>query len=245
MWYSYFWRLLFSINPDEIGKENVAINLVSNEIKRQSAVEILKVLSDSHQAEYDDITSLIGLICDVPISAVSILDNDRQWFKSSVGLEATETPRSWAFCDHAIRQTGPLIVEDATKDARFLDNPLVTGDPHIRFYAGAPLVVAEQPIGTLCVIDRQPRSLSDNQLKALETLRNSVVRLIENARAVELLSQLQEIVPVCAWCNDSVKVSSASGEAWISLQDYIHSTAKISHGICEHCSDRLSAESSS
>jgi GAF domain-containing protein len=215
---------------------------VFDERKRQSALEVLKVLSDAQQSEYDDITKLVSLICGVPISAVSLLDNDRQWFKSKVGLGVSETPRDWAFCDYAIRDTVPFVVTDASKDERFIDNPLVTGEPHIRFYAGAPIIVSGQPLGTLCVIDNVPRTLSDNQLNALETLRNSVARLIENARAVEVLTQLQEIVPLCAWCNDSVRLENAADSEWITLTRYIHEKGNVSHGICEDCSASLKAE---
>ena len=210
-----------------------------NEKTRQSAVEIFKVLDDSYQSEFDDITKLISLICEVPITAVSILDGDRQWFKSRVGLEVEETPREWAFCDHAIRSEGLLIVEDARQDSRFVSNPLVMGEPHIRFYAGAPIVVENQPLGTLCVIDQIPRTLSENQVTALLTLRDSAARLIENNRALQLLETFHQLVPLCAWCNDAVRVGDEVDGDWLSLRDYLHSRGEVTHGICESCRNNI------
>ncbi len=129
---------------------------------------------------YDDITSLAANICHVPISLVSLVDKDRQWFKSNFGLNAKETPRDLAFCAHAILNDEILYVPDASKDERFSDNPLVTGEPFVKFYAGVPLTVNnDYRIGTLCVIDHKAKTLNQNQLESLKALGRQVENLLE------------------------------------------------------------------
>ena len=157
------------------------------------------------------------------------------------GLDATETPRDLAFCAHAILQHDPLIVEDALTDPRFAENPLVTSAPFIRFYAGSPLRVASgHSLGTLCVIDRRPRTLTDQQLEALQVLSRTVVSHLELRRALLDLQDLQKLVPMCAWCRD---VRRQDG-SWVHLQDYVHETIPLTHGICPACSTGMKAGSS-
>ncbi|MGB0722440.1 MAG: sensor histidine kinase [Gammaproteobacteria bacterium] len=161
-----------------------------NEQERLQALRDYGILDSGHEQAFDQLTRLASRICGTPISLVSLIDADRQWFKSRVGLDADQTPRDQAFCAHAIADDQTLIVDDARRDPRFADNPLVTGDPGIRFYAGAPLITREgHRLGTLCVIDREPRALDTEQLDALRVLADQVMDQIELRRSLRALEQ--------------------------------------------------------
>lgn len=151
---------------------------------RQSELDDFRIVDTLEEQAFDDLTRMAASVCGVPIALISLLDRDRQWFKSRVGLQATETPREFAFCEHAIHAAEPvMMVRDATQDERFAANPLVTGDPSIRFYAGAPLVSSGgQRLGTICVIDRVPRELDARQLETLQFLADQVMRKLEERR---------------------------------------------------------------
>jgi signal transduction histidine kinase len=169
-----------------------------NELERLRALKSYEVLDTLSEKEYDHLTAIASEICGCRMSLISLIDENRQWFKSSVGLEVKETPREFAFCAHAIHEPGKtLVVPDARIDERFHDNPLVTGDPHLAFYAGVPLVSEDGlPLGTLCVLDSEPKSLTNAQLSALNALAAQVIALLElrrNKRALEgMLSRLKE-----------------------------------------------------
>ena len=151
-----------------------------NEKCRLEALRSYEVLDTPPEASFDRITRLVCLSLNVPIALVSLIDEERQWFKSKQGLEACETSRGISFCTHAIEFTEPLIVADANKDARFASNPLVTGDPHIRFYIGVPLRTPEgYNIGTLCAIDRKPRDISESEVELLQDLARVVMDELE------------------------------------------------------------------
>jgi len=141
------------------------------------------VLDTVPEEVFDDLTELAARICEAPIALISLVDEDRQWFKSKVGLTTTETSRDVSFCARAIQQEGLFIIPDATKDRRFAHNPLVTSDPKIRFYAGAPLVTPDgHALGTLCVIDKVPRELRADQQQALRVLARHVMTQLELRR---------------------------------------------------------------
>ena len=152
-----------------------------NEEKRLETLRSFEILDTPAEKAFDDLVRLALYICETPIAAVSFIDKDRQWFKSKVGVAVPETKRDISFCAHALTLPNEtLIVPDATLDARFSDNPMVTGEPKVRFYAGAPLVTGDgYVLGTLCVIDHVPKQLSPAQTKALEVLRNQVMRELE------------------------------------------------------------------
>jgi GAF domain-containing protein len=142
-----------------------------DESERQAALDRTDLARALPNPDLQDIVELAATICDVPIALVSLVDRDRQFFKAKVGLDAQETPRDISFCGHAVLGTEPFIVSDALADARFCDNPLVTGPPNIRFYAGVPLIVDDRyAVGTLCVIDTRPRVLDERTRDSLERL---------------------------------------------------------------------------
>jgi signal transduction histidine kinase len=149
------------------------------------------ILDTLPESDYDNLTTIAAEICGTPISLISLIDDKRQWFKSHHGLDASETPREYAFCGHAINEPNDVfVVQDARKDERFHDNPLVTGDPHVIFYVGVPLVSKTGlPLGTLCVIDHKPNILSQSQIRSLSALSSQVMNLLELRKNKRLLEQ--------------------------------------------------------
>ena len=162
----------------------------ANEEARIKKLLSYRVLDTKAESAYDDLTAIAAQICGTPASIVSLVDVGRQWFKSTVGLDATETPRDLAFCAHAILKPEVLVVPDARTDERFANNPLVTGPPNIRFYAGAPLITPDgYALGTLCIIDSEPRDLSPAQIQTLEALARQVVNQLEIRLTLERIQQ--------------------------------------------------------
>ncbi|WP_237288512.1 GAF domain-containing protein [Variovorax sp. PAMC 28711] len=148
---------------------------------RLAELDRLAVLDSAEEQAYDDITRMAADVCGTPIALITLVDGTRQWFKSRVGMQATQTPREHAFCAHAIQTPDQvMVVTDAQQDDRFVNNPLVTGDPNIRFYAGAPLVTTSgQALGTVCVIDTEPRDIDAAQLETLQFMAQQVVVMLE------------------------------------------------------------------
>lgn len=170
--------------------------LVHDENKRLARLRELRLLDTAAEPGYDAFTTLAARICGTPVSLVSLIDESRQWFKSNHGLDGvSETPREVAFCARAIAADELMEVPDATKDHRFKDNPLVTSDPNIRFYAGAPLIVSGGfAIGTLCVIDRETRTLTTEQREQLLLLARALVALIESRIHLQLKDEYESAI---------------------------------------------------
>lgn len=159
---------------------------LTGEQARVAALRALEVLDSAPEQDFDDLAALVAAICGTPMAAVGLVDSDRQWFKASQGLDVDEIPRDLSFCAHAVDSpTEVLVVPDAEDDARFRDNPLVTGGPRIRFYAGAPLVTEQgHAVGALCVLDTVPRHLTPHQQRALEVLSRQAATLLQRRAAV-------------------------------------------------------------
>jgi signal transduction histidine kinase len=165
--------------------------LPSDEAGRIKELKYFQILDTVPEAAFDDFTKIASYICQTPIALITLVDESRQWFKSKVGLDATETSRDMAFCSHAILQDDVFVIPDSLKDERFYDNPLATQAPDIRFYAGAPLTTSSgHKIGTLCVIDDHPRNIDLKQTKILQALARQVVNQLELRLAKKVASEL-------------------------------------------------------
>ena len=221
-----------------------AAPLPANEIDRLAALRSAGILDTAPELAFDDLTRLAAYICKTPISTITFIDANRQWFKSRVGMTDTETSRDISFCSHAILTDGMMIVPDATRDSRFAGFSNVVDDPLIRFYAGVPLKSREGlALGTLCVIDRQARTLEPEQEGALRALGRQAAMQLELRRALadvtDVMSRvkiLSGLVPMCAWC----KKLRDDKSYWQSVEEYLaaHSEASVTHGMCPECLER-------
>ena len=215
-----------------------------NEAARLKALRQYRILDTAPERAFNDIIELASFICKTPIAFMSLVAEDRQWFKAAKGIEITETPRDEAFCAHTILETAVLIVEDARKDHRFASNPLVQGHPGFRFYAGAPLVTREgHALGSLCAVDVKPHRLDPEQIHALEALARTVVSELELRRtsiglqeAAAKIKTLHGLLPICSYCKG---VRDDEGY-WQSVEAYVegHSEAQFTHGICPSCLEK-------
>lgn len=168
----------------------IAPMLQKDDASRVAALERYAILDTDPEQAFDDLTLLASFVCRTPIAMISLVDEKRQWFKSRIGITASETSRDIAFCSIAIQQTDVFIVPDALKDDRFRNNPLVVLEPHIRFYAGAPLINEDgYALGTLCVVDRTPRELEPEQEEALKALSRLVLAQLEFRRNLIFLKE--------------------------------------------------------
>ncbi len=170
----------------------------ANEAQRLEALARYDILDTEFEESYNELAEIAAYICNTPIALITLVDKDRQWFKAVVGVDVRETPRDVAFCAHAIHSPQVLVVPDATQDQRFADNPFVLQEPHVRFYAGAPLVTRDGFIlGTICAVDLCPRELSQHQIRALQVLSHQVVNQMElrlsHRRLREYAAQLEKL----------------------------------------------------
>ncbi|QNA46338.1 GAF domain-containing protein [Lacibacter sediminis] len=157
---------------------------------RLSDLHLYELLDTPGETEFDELRELAAQICNCPISLITLIDKDRQWFKSKQGIAESETSRDVSFCSHAILNNEIMIIDDAASDERFFDNPLVTGDMNVRFYAGAPIISPTgQNLGTICVIDTRPRQLTTAQERAMEILSNQITKLLELRLKSKVLEQ--------------------------------------------------------
>lgn len=217
------------------------LKMSARESARLQALKQYNILDTPSEQVYDDITALAAFICNVPIALISLIDADRQWFKSKVGLEVSETSRDVSFCAHTILDNRIMVVKDALYDERFAGNNLVTCAPNIRFYAGVPLITADgYPLGTLCVIDHRPRELSESQTKTLAALARQVVVQIELQRvsaqladALEKVDVMAGLIPICSYCKG---VRNDQGY-WSTVEEFIaqRSEAEFTHSVCDRC----------
>lgn len=196
-----------------------AAAIPDNEIQRLAALSEAAILDTPPEAGFDDLTKLAASICGVPIALVSLVDTNRQWFKSRVGLDASETPRDLAFCAHAILEEEVFVVPDAHEDTRFFDNPLVTGAPNVRFYAGAQLTSQDGfNVGTLCVIDHEPRSLKPEQVEALRALARQAAMQIDLRRSNNRLKRINQALTLRARHVEN---------AWAQLDDLLDNSSDL------------------
>lgn len=180
-----------------------------NERKRLAALRNYAILDSPVEGEFDRITKLASLICDMPISLLSFIDEKRQWYKSKVGIEKTETPRELTLCQYTIHDAVCIEIEDVTMDNRFMDNELFVSNPAVRFYAGYPLIDPNgYALGTLCVVDLKPNKLSDNQKNAMQLLVEEVIALVVERRQKEELKHFEQLFNLS---NDLICITDSNG----------------------------------
>ena len=222
-----------------------AAALHPRESERLDALRRYRILDTAPERAFDDLTYLASFFCKTPMALVTFVDRDRQWFKSRVGIQHPQTSRKISFCAHTILQPTVMVVRDMLEDDRFRDNPLVTHEPSVRFYAGAPIFSPEGlPLGALCVLDREPRTLTVGQEEALRAMSRIAGAILETRRSVgelaeatERLNLLSHMMPVCSSCG---RLQSESG-TWTSLELFVREHAHQAGQLrtCPDCAKRL------
>lgn len=210
-----------------------------NEEQRLKELRNYGIMDTEPESSFSDIVAIAAQICNVPIALISLVDENRQWFKASKGLDVPQTPRDVAFCAHAINRPNEVMeVKDATNDDRFADNPLVIGAPEIRYYAGAPLVTSNGvALGTLCVIDNQPRELSADQKSALRALSNQVMAQMELRKHNKVLAEHQKLLEA-----KSEELSRFAHLISHDLKSPLRAMSTLSEIIMEESAGKLNAE---
>lgn len=216
----------------------------ANETDRLETLKGYQILDTAPKETFDDIVKIAASICGTPIAIMSLVDDERQWFKAQLGLPERQTARDHAFCAYTILEPELMEVEDALQDERFSHNPLVLRAPNIRFYAGAPLLApGGQAMGSLCVIDRAPRKLSEEQKSSLTSLARLVMTTLELRRVSAELAEasaniktMSGLLPICASCK---QVRNDDGY-WQQVEVYIQNNtdATFTHGLCPGCSEK-------
>ncbi|MDB6094398.1 MAG: hypothetical protein JWM32_1960 [Verrucomicrobia bacterium] len=215
--------------------------LPTDEPGRQAALDRYHVMESGADRSLDDLAKLAAFICRSPIAAITLISHDRQLIRGKIGIEVEQSTRDDAFCAHTILANEVMVVEDAGLDERFRDNPAVTGNPHVRFYAGAPLVTPDNfKLGALCVIDSKPRKLTPEETGALVRLSRTVMTELELrrsaadlARALLDIRTLGELIPICSYCKD---IRDDKG-FWSRVEEYVgtRTGSDFSHGLCPKC----------
>ncbi len=209
----------------------IIAKLPFDEESRLNELASFDIMDTPPENDFDELVEMACLVCNCPVSLITLLDKDRQWFKAKKGFTQVSTSRDVAFCSHAILQDGVMTVEDAAADPRFFDNPLVTGDANIRFYAGAPITSEHgNNMGTICVIDIQPKTLSKNEEKALTILSNQVAKLLELRKKNELI-RLRAVETI------ALKTQSMN---W-AIQEHEEEKKDIAYNLSEDVAQRLAS----
>ncbi len=213
----------------------------AHEQARLDALHGYGILDSPPERRFDDIAKLASAALDMPIAMVSFVDADRLWPMATVGITRDEVPRAQSLCTYAIAQDWPLVIEDASIDARVGATPLVTGPTHARFYAGAPLITPEgHRVGTVCVVDRSPRVLARREADILSGLARQTIELLEHrltaARLLDAHARLQTmatLIPICSHCR---KVRDEANQ-WLTLERLVQAKtgSRFTHGICPDC----------
>jgi len=222
----------------------------ADEQQRLEALEAWRILDSGSDEAFDDLVEIATTVFDMPVGLVSLVGEDRQWFKARKGVDVEESPREYSVCAHAITEPGrPFVAPDLREDERFRGNPLLEA-AGLRSYAGVPLVDRDGlPLGSICVMDTRPLGDTeemDEKLDVLRRLSRQAIRLIEQravtrqlADALENVEKLEALVPVCAWCN-SIRDDQ---DYWRSVEDFLKSRGlDLTHGICPDCDEKLARE---
>lgn len=219
-----------------------------NEQKRLEALHLYEALDTEPEAAFDDIALIAAETIGVPTALVSLIDERRQWFKAKIGFAADEVPREETFCTYTILGSDAVVIEDATRDPRFTANPHVLCEGGVRFYVGVPIVNGEgHALGSLCVVDQRPRTITKNQVAVLTALARTAMRLFEERRMAKQLAEaltevktIQGLLPMCCSCKS---IRNDQGY-WAKVEEYLteQTDAQLSHGVCPGCMQQLYPE---